>query len=129
MMVKFAFIATIVGMAAKNTKISSVNWISEPVVAPLVLDAPFSVLDPEYRANTAINLSSHVQQLILMTNSDAWNGDLRSRLVNKIGKRYLIVSYAKGSALSTEKNISIDGETHRLNYYESDRDESRIVEV
>lgn len=129
MMVKFAFIATIVGMAAKNTKISSVNWISEPVVAPLVLDAPFSVLDPEYRANTAINLSSHVEQLILMTNSDAWNGDLRSRLIDKIGKRYLILSYAKGPALSTEKTISIDGEVHRLNFYESDRDESKILEV
>lgn len=129
LMVKFAFIATIVGMAAKNTKISKVNWISEPVVAPLVLDAPFSALDPEYRANTAINLASNVEQLILMTNSDAWNGDLKKRLVSKIGKRYLILSHAKGPALATEKSIVIDDKKYALNFYNSERDESRIQEI
>ena len=41
---KFAVIAAIVGMAGKRTTISQVDWISEPIIAPLIFDAPFQSL-------------------------------------------------------------------------------------
>ena len=47
---KFAFIATVVALAAKKTQ-QKINWLAEPTVAPLVLDAPFSALDPEYQGD------------------------------------------------------------------------------
>lgn len=127
-LVKLAFVATMVGMAAKRTKVSSVNWISDPVVAPLVLDAPFSVLDSEYRVSTAKNLAEQVQQLVLMTSKDPWAG-LMPELQSKIGKTYVIQSFAKGPPKDIEKILEIYGRTYKMNFYECERDESKIIEV
>jgi hypothetical protein len=127
-LLKFAVIAAIVGMAGKRTTISQVDWISEPIIAPLIFDAPFSVLDKEYRTGVTKNLSELASQLILMFDSDKWNDELSDILNPKIGKAYVLVSKAKGLKKSISKNIEIRGKFFSLNEY-GDRDETSVKEI
>ncbi len=84
---KFAFIATVVAMAAKKTQ-QKVQWLSDPTVAPLVLDAPFSALDPEYQGSVAKNLAAQATQLVLMISSAHWSKSVSEALAPQVGKRY-----------------------------------------
>lgn len=126
---KFAVIAAIVGMAGSKTKIKRVNWITEPIIAPLIFDAPFSVVDSEYRAGIANNLAELASQLILMFDSDKWDSDLSKLLQAKVGKFYTLVSKAKGAEKEMTKKISVNGKIYSLNEYNSERDESMCIEV
>ena len=127
--VSLAFMATMVGMAANKTHIASVNWISEPVVSPLVLDAPFAPLDPDYRKSTALNLSQQVRQLILLSHREPLPGLLET-LESKIGKLYLIEFHAKGNSKEeVRKRVTINGESHYINFFDGERDESQIREL
>jgi DNA sulfur modification protein DndD len=127
-LLKFAVIAAIVGMAGQRTKISKVNWISEPIIAPLMFDAPFSVVDPGYRAAVTINLSDLASQLIFLFDSGKWGEELSGILSERIGKMYLLISRAKGEMRAASKNIEIAEKMYALNEY-GVRDETIIKEI
>ena len=126
---KFAVIAAIVGMAGNKTTLGKVSWISEPITAPLIFDAPFSVVDSEYRASVATNLANLASQLILLFDSDKWDQNLENLMTDKVGKMYLLVSNAKGNDKSTFKKINIKNNSYGLNAYKCLRDETELTEV
>jgi DNA sulfur modification protein DndD len=128
-LLKFAVIAAIVGMAGSTTKISKVNWITEPIIAPLIFDAPFSVVDSEYRAGIANNLTELASQLVFLFDSDKWDSELSTLLADRVGKFYTLISRAKGGAKETVKSIRIKNDLIYLNEYNSDRDDTVCVEV
>lgn len=126
---KFAFIATVVALAARKTQ-QKIQWMSEPTIAPLVLDAPFSALDPEYQGSVARNLATQTTQLVLMISSAAWGEKVAAALEPVVGKRYLIVSHESGAQGDKPiKRLRLNGDDHQLNYYGSERTESVFVEV
>jgi len=126
---KFAFIAAVVAMAAKKTQ-QKIQWLSEPTVAPLVLDAPFSALDPEYQGSVARNLAAQTTQLVLMISSAAWGEKVESAVKSYVGKRYLIVSKEAGPQGDKPiKRLMIKGKEHVLNEYDKPYAESIFEEV
>lgn len=126
---KFAFISTVVALAAKKTR-DKVEWMAEPTIAPLVLDAPFSALDPEYQGSVARNLAAQTTQLVLMISSAGWGEKVSDALEPFVGKRYVILSKTAGvKGDKPVKTMMIKGEQYTLNEYEADRDESVFVEV
>ena len=126
---KFAFIAAVVAMAAKKTQ-QKIQWLSEPTVAPLVLDAPFSALDPEYQGSVARNLAAQTTQLVLMISSAAWGEKVESAVKSYVGKRYLIVSKEAGPQGDKPiKRLMIRGKEHVLNEYGAPYAESVFEEV
>jgi archaellum component FlaC len=126
---KFAFIAAVVAMAAKKTQ-QKIQWLSEPTVAPLVLDAPFSALDPEYQGSVARNLAAQTTQLVLMISSAAWGEKVESAVKPYVGKRYLIVSKEAGlQGDKPIKHLMIRGKKHVLNEYGAPYPESVFEEV
>jgi DNA sulfur modification protein DndD len=126
---KFAFIAAVVAMAAKKTQ-QKIQWLSEPTVAPLVLDAPFSALDPEYQGSVARNLAAQTTQLVLMISSAAWGEKVESAVKSYVGKRYLIVSKEAGpQGDKPVKRLMIRGKEHVLNEYGAPYAESVFEEV
>jgi DNA sulfur modification protein DndD len=126
---KFAFIATVVAMAAKKTT-QKIQWLSEPTIAPLVLDAPFSALDPEYQGSVARNLATQATQLILMISSAAWSEAVAAPLEPLVGKRYLILSIEAGPRGDKPvKSVNIRGRNHVLNSYDGERSESMFEEI
>lgn len=128
-LIKFAVIAAIVGMAANRTSISQVKWLTEPIIAPLIFDAPFSVVDAEYRAGIATNLANLSSQLILFFDSDKWDAELSALLLGKVGKFYTLISHAKGEEKSTKKRMRINNKTISLNRYGAERDHTTCEEV
>jgi DNA sulfur modification protein DndD len=128
-LLKFAVIAAIVGMAGSRTKISKVNWITEPITAPLIFDAPFSVVDSEYRSGIANNLTELASQLIMLFDSDKWDDDLSNILGGRVGKFYTLISRAKGIEKNVKKTLTLQGKKYPLNIYNSERDDSICEEV
>jgi DNA sulfur modification protein DndD len=125
--VKFATIGAIVGMAGNRTKVGQVNWLTEPVIAPLVLDAPFSKVDDKYRADIAQNLSELSGQLIMTFDQSKLDERLYSVLEKRIGKMYTLIAHAKGNAKEAEKIFELRGNRFVLNKY-GERDETRVKE-
>jgi DNA sulfur modification protein DndD len=126
---KFAFIATVVALAARKTQ-QKIQWMSEPTIAPLVLDAPFSALDPEYQGSVALNLAMQTTQLVLMISSAAWGEKVAQALEPVVGKRYLIVSHEAGPQGDKPiKKLLINRKEVQLNHYGAERAESCFVEV
>jgi DNA sulfur modification protein DndD len=126
---KFAFIATVVALAAKKTR-QKIQWLSDPTIAPLVLDAPFSALDPEYQGSVAKNLAAQATQLILMISSAAWGEKVAGALQSLVGKRYLIVSREAGlQGDKPVKRVTLGCEEHVLNEYGAVRTESVFEEI
>jgi DNA sulfur modification protein DndD len=126
---KFAFIATVVALAARKTQ-QKIQWMSEPTIAPLVLDAPFSALDPEYQGSVARNLATQTTQLVLMISSAAWGTKVASALEPLVGKRYLIVSNESGAQGDKPiKRLGLNGKEYTLNRYGAERTESIFMEV
>ena len=126
---KFAFIATVVALAAKKTQ-EKIQWMTEPTIAPLVLDAPFSALDPEYQGSVAKNLALQATQLVLMISSAAWGEKVAAALDDVVGKRYLIISQESGPRDSKPvKALTIKGKEYLLNSYNAERTQSILQEV
>lgn len=126
---KFAFISMIVAICAKRTK-EKIDFISEPTVAPLVLDAPLSTLDESYRSSVVKSLAENVEQLVLMGSSSAWSVGVEDALKECIGKEYLIVSRARGERGDRPiKSLQVKGRVYELNEYEHDKYDSYFKEI
>ena len=126
---KFAFISTVLALAGKKTK-EKIDFMAEPIMAPLVLDAPFSALDPEYQSSVARNLAAQTSQLVLLLSSAAWGPAVSKALDPYVGKRYVIVSKQAGP--QDQKPLSkmtLGNQEILLNEYDAERDESVIMEI
>lgn len=124
----FAFIATVVALAGRKTP-DKIDFLAEPTVAPLVFDAPFSVLDPEYQSTVATNLAKQSSQLVLLLNSAGWSDTVANSLNPHVGKRYYIVARQAGPRGNKPiKKLNINGRIIQFNEYDCERDESVIVE-
>jgi DNA sulfur modification protein DndD len=118
---KFAFITTVVALAGRKT---------QETVAPLVLDAPFSALDPVYQGSVAESLARQSTQLVLLLSSAAWGESVAKALQGHVAKRYMLVSRESGPRGNKPvKTMILDGRTLTLNEYDTERDESVIVEI
>jgi DNA sulfur modification protein DndD len=126
---KFAFITTVVALAGKKTQ-EKINFLAEPTIAPLVLDAPFSALDPEYQSSVAQNLATQTTQLVLLLSSAGWGEGVAKALDMHVGRRYALISRQAGArGAKPLKTMMLNGKQLALNEYESERDESVILEV
>ncbi len=126
---KFAFISTLIAIASKKTE-EKIDFLVDPTVAPLVLDAPLSTLDTEYGASVATTLAKNVNQLVLMGNAKSWDGKVEESLKTFIGKEYLIVSRARGpQGNKPYKTITLNKTPYEMNEYDFVRNDSYIKEI
>jgi DNA sulfur modification protein DndD len=126
---KFAFVTTVVALAGRKTQ-EKIDFLAEPTVAPLVLDAPFSALDPDYQGSVAKNLASQSTQLVLLLSSAAWGESVAAALEGCVKKRYMLVSREVGQRGDKPvKTMMLAGRQLTLNEYGAERDESVIEEI
>lgn len=126
---KFAFITTVVAIAGRKTQ-EKIEFLAEPTIAPLVLDAPFSALDPEYQGSVAENLANHATQLVLLLSSAGWGDTVAKALESHVGKRYVLISQQKGPRGDKPvKTMTISGQAIALNEYDAKHDDSEIREL
>jgi DNA sulfur modification protein DndD len=133
-LLKFAFITAIVGMASSRSENTRVNWITDPIVVPIMLDAPFSILAPDYRNAVTKKLAELSSQLIMLFDDGKWNESIQGEenvpeiLAPITGKAYVMVSSAEGSDKGIYSRIKIGSKIINLNTY-GERDETIITEV
>lgn len=126
---KFAFITTVVALAGKKTQ-EKINFLAEPTLAPLVLDAPFSALDPDYQSAVAQNLANQTTQLVLLLSSAGWGDGVAHALDAQVGKRYALISRQAGPrGVKPIKTMMLTGKQLALNEYDAERNESVIMEL
>lgn len=126
---KFAFITTVVSLAAKKTQ-EKINFLAEPTAAPLVLDAPFSALDPEYQSTVAKNVATQTSQVVLLISSAGWSARVAEALGPFIGRRYALISRQAGPRDAKPiKTMEVNGKILELNEFDSIRDDSTVVEL
>jgi DNA sulfur modification protein DndD len=126
---KFAFISTLIAIASKKSS-EKIDFLVDPTVAPLVLDAPLSTLDTEYGSSVATTLAKNVEQLVLMGNAKSWDGKVEESLSPFMGKEYLIVSRARGpQGDKPNKKIMLNHKPYDMNEYDSERNDSYIKEI
>ncbi len=130
---KFAFISAVIALAARKT-VTKVDFLASPTVAPLVLDAPFSALDPEYQRSVAKNLVDQACQIVLLISAAAWAGEdgggVGQALTPVIGKQYVLISRVEGPRGGKPvKQIKIKGREIKLTEYDAERTESILEEI
>jgi DNA sulfur modification protein DndD len=126
---KFAFISTLIAIASKKSG-EKIDFLVDPTVAPLVLDAPLSTLDTEYGSSVATTLAKNVEQLVLMGNAKSWDGKVEESLSPFMGKEYLIVSRARGpQGDKPNKKIMLNQKPYDMNEYDFERNDSYIKEI
>lgn len=91
---KYAFISALIGLSSGKSE-RKIDFISEPITAPLVIDAPFTSLGDEYKSSTSINLSKAINQLMLLILPSSFI-TLQSELSDFVGKKYMIISELSG---------------------------------
>ena len=121
--------ASLISFAAERQKIKD-PILSSATVAPLIIDAPFGVLDKKYRNVVVSQLPKHAGQVIFLVSSSQWDDEMESFIKDRIGKEYCLVLEESSAQNDKELDvISICGEDYNMSRYGCDVDRTVIEEV
>lgn len=96
-------------------------------IAPLVVDAPFGQLDPEYQALAVKTMMDLSDQLVLLLSKTHWTPEVDNAIRPSIGKEYLLIGYRQGSAGGAAPvRISVEDRVYDQMVYESPRDWTEV---
>ena len=104
--------------------------LSGATVAPLVIDAPFGVLDQSYRNVVVTNLPNYTNQLVFFVSSSQWSGEMDVAIKERLGKEYCLVM--EESSLQGDKKldeITIRGNKFVLSKYGQEKPRTSIMEI
>lgn len=65
--------------------------LASATAAPLVIDAPFGVLDDSYRNVVVSNLPKHAEQVMFFVSSSQWRDEMDLVIRDRIGSEYCLV--------------------------------------
>lgn len=121
--------ASLIQFAATKKKAKD-PILSSATVAPLVIDAPFGVLDNKYRNVVVELLPEYANQIIFLVSSSQWTDEMDSIIRDKIGKEYVLIleeTSAQGSR--SVDVIKTYGVEHVVSRYSCEVDRTLIQEV
>ena len=125
----FIYISSLVRLAKKYTSVKS-NILTPGAIAPLIYDAPFSSLNPNYAKNVATQLPELVDQLIILMYQDE-SKDVEKILTEagRLGKVYYLNAHITGEAgEKTPEQLKIAGKPVVVTHYNADFDAVEIIE-
>ena len=105
---------------AKIRKNARNKFLLPGTEAPLVLDAPFGILDPIYKHATAEFLPDMASQVVVMVNKEQGSERVLELLKDKIGFQYALVRHNTGpqNEKSTE-TLETKGKKLEITFYDS----------
>ena len=125
---KYVFLATVASLTGKKT-IEKIEFMSEPITAPLVLDAPFTSLSDPYKLKVASNLVNQASQLILFVLPDVLPL-IRDAIKDYIGQEYVLISRLRGPQDDKEiLTTSINNKEYVLNEYNCEHNDTYAIKV
>jgi DNA sulfur modification protein DndD len=86
---------------------------------PLVMDAPFAHMDRHFKQTVPAGLRAVVPQVIILSNSDQWGGDVEGVLSGAVGQAYVLELHIPGGE-DAGSSVTIGGKT--VDYVVSEQD-------
>lgn len=86
---------------------------------PLVMDAPFAHMDRHFKQTVPAGLRMVVPQVIILSNSDQWGGDVEGVLSGAVGQAYVLELHLPGDE-DDGSSVTFGGKT--LDYVVAERD-------
>lgn len=77
---------------------------------PLVMDAPFAHMDHHFKQSVPAGLRAVVPQVIILSNSDQWGGDVEGALRGAVGQGYVLELHLPGGE-DAGSSVSLCGKT------------------
>jgi DNA sulfur modification protein DndD len=93
-LLKYFFITTVLGLAGRRTT-EKIEYLSEPTIAPLVIDAPFTKLSTAFTSRAVEAFVDKIEQMIFLSLPDKFQ-NYENIIDGKIGKTYLLVKGVEG---------------------------------
>ncbi len=98
--------------------------------APMMVDAPFGELDPEYQALAATTMMQLSDQLILMLSKTHYTAEVHDAIGQSVGKEYMMIGYKRGDAGDAAPvRLMINGTTYDQIVYGNDKDWTEIRSI
>ena len=82
--------ASLINFAASRKEVKD-PILNSATVAPLIIDAPFGVLDKRYRNVVVNQLPKHANQVVFLVSSSQWTDDMEDEVRELIGSEYCLV--------------------------------------
>jgi DNA sulfur modification protein DndD len=99
-------------------------------VAPLIVDAAFGELDPEYQALAATTMMQLSEQVIFLLSKTHWTREVDTAIRPFIGTEYLLVGYRSGPPREAAPvDIEVNERVYSLMHYDSGRDFTEIQQI
>lgn len=124
-LVSLLFISSLVHLAKEFENSSS--KLGGAGIYPVVIDAPFSDLDPDYAEAISKVLKKMAPQVILLMKHDGWNL-IESHISNDISNHYIIEINRPIKANQKQKEVKINGQYYKLET-ESDLEYANIRKI
>ncbi len=129
LLLNLSITAALVEFVRKNQAVRD-PLLASATVAPLVIDAPFGVLDDNYRKVVVGSLPKYAEQVMFFVSSSQWSKDMDSAIRERIGSEYcLILEEKAGQGNRPHDVFQINGREIIANKYDCIRDRVHALEV
>ncbi len=121
--------AALINFAAERKKVKD-PILNSATVAPLVIDAPFGVLDTKYRNVVVNQLPEYANQVIFLVSSSQWTAEMEAEISHRIGAEYCLI--LEESAQQNDKELDkiiIREEEIIMSHYGCDNDRTVVQEI
>ncbi len=99
-------------------------------VAPLVIDAPFGELDPEYQSLAVATMIDQADQLVLFLSKTHRTSEVDQTIRPKLGKEWILVaSHTAEAGGAADVEIEVAGKNYKQMLYGQSVDKTEFVSV
>lgn len=128
-LISLLFTAALIEFAGQRADDKSL-LLTPGTVAPLVLDAPFSSLDPRYRVSVAQFLPEMAQQVLLLLRSDQAPPDVLEALEPYVGAEYVLVAHNRGPRGERPQEFrNFHGKDYELTLYDQLVNKTELMRI
>ena len=114
----------------RQREIDTDSVVLPGAVAPMMVDAPFGELDPEYQALAATVMAQLADQLILLLSKTHYTEEVKRAISDKVGKEYGLFGYKRDAAgTATPVYIEVQGQRIEQIIYGAERDWTEIKDL
>lgn len=121
--------AALINFAAERRNVKD-SILTSATIAPLIIDAPFGVLDKKYRNVVVKQLPQHAGQVVFLVSSSQWSKDMDDEVRELIGAEYCLILEESSPQKNKEVDITnIQGKDYVLSRYGCDIDRTIVEEI
>ena len=121
--------AALINFAAERRNVKD-SILTSATIAPLIIDAPFGVLDKKYRNVVVKQLPQHAGQVVFLVSSSQWSKEMDDEVRELIGAEYCLILEESSSQQNKELDVTnIQGKDYVLSRYDCDVDRTIVEKI